>query len=189
MSLKGMSKDEKKEMSFIELAFEILKERKQPVAFSDLVEEISSILEIDKKAARGRLVQFYTDLNVEGSFITLGENRWGLREWYPIDQQEEETAPTIKPRKKKAKKVEEEDIEEIEEEDFDYDDLDDFEEEDLVEDDEDDDDDDDEDFDDIDEEEEIEEDLIEDDDFDLGDDEEEEEELEDEIEEEDKEDL
>ncbi|RLQ93482.1 DNA-directed RNA polymerase subunit delta [Falsibacillus albus] len=191
MKLAQLSKEEVKEMSFIELAFTILDEKKQPMTFQEILNEIASHLELKKNEVRSRMVQFYTDLNVDGRFITSGENRWGLRAWYPVDQLEEETVPTIKPRKKKAKKVVDEDLEleELEDEDLDYDDLDDFEEEDLADDDDDDDDDD---FDDIDEDEEdIDDELIEDEEYDLDDDEEsedleeEEEEFDDEEEEED----
>ena len=47
--------------------------------------------------------QFYTDMNIDGRFLAIAENQWGLREWYPVEQIEEETAPTVKVRKKKRK--------------------------------------------------------------------------------------
>ncbi|WP_071461014.1 DNA-directed RNA polymerase subunit delta [Bacillus massilinigeriensis] len=156
MSLNQYTKEQLKEFSFIEAAYELLAEKKQPVSFKDLVKEINSLLSVPKGEAEEKMVQFYTDLNIDGRFIGLGENRWGLRFWYPVDHVEDEVVPAVKPRKKKAKKaVEEDEVEEFDEieEDLEFDD---FEEEDLAEDEE-------EDFDDEEDLDEFDEDVIEED--------------------------
>ncbi|MGE8204988.1 DNA-directed RNA polymerase subunit delta [Heyndrickxia sp. NPDC080065] len=176
MSLQQLSKEDLHEMSLIELAHQYLEENKQAISFTDLVDEIANLIGLSKDEIRSRMVQFYTDLNIDGRFISLGENRWGLRTWYPYDQIDEEVTAPVKSKKKKAKKVvEEEEDEFIEEEDLDYDDLDDFEdEEDLIEDDEEIDEDDFEDIDDDDDDEVFEdEELIGEDDYDLDEDDEE----------------
>lgn len=189
MSLNQVTQEELQEMSLIEIAFELLKEKKQPVSFKELMDEITELRGLTEDEVRARIAQFYTDLNIDGRFMTIGENRWGLRVWYPVDQTEEEHVTAVKPKKKKAKKVVDEDedldieeYDELEEEDLDYDDVeDDFDDEDddddLLEDDideevEDDDEDlleDDEEFD-LDEEDDDED--LEEDDFDAEDDEE-----------------
>lgn len=135
MSLQQLSKEEFKEMSFIEVAKLILQEKKEPMLFSDIVNEIGAYLELSESEVRTKMLQFYTDLNIDGSFLTLGENRWGLREWYPFDQIDEEVIIPVKPKKKKKKAVVEEeyDFEEDYEEDFDEED---FDEEDDIDDDE-----------------------------------------------------
>ena len=143
MSLKQLSKEELRQTSFIELAHEILVEKKQAMAFEEIVKEIKGLLEISDKEVKSRLLQFYTDLNIDGRFIAMGDNRWGLREWYPVDQIEEETVPTMKSsKKKKAKKKDEDldldDFDDLEDEDLDYDDLDDTDDDDDLTDDDDD---------------------------------------------------
>ncbi len=151
MSLAQYSKEELQEFALIEMAHEYLKNSKQPISFHDLVNEIKKAAGISEKEIKSRLAQFYTDINIDGRFLSLGENRWGLRVWYPVDTAEEEVVTVVKPKKKKAKKVvEEEDFDEVDEiEDEDYDDLDDFvDEDDLLDDDDDDDDDEDIDLDD-----------------------------------------
>jgi DNA-directed RNA polymerase subunit delta len=152
VSLAQYSKEELQEFALIEMAHEYLKNSKQPISFSELVNEIKKAAGISDKEIKSRLAQFYTDINIDGRFLSLGENRWGLRVWYPVDTAEEEVVTVVKPKKKKAKKVvEEEDFEEIDEiEDEDYDDIDDFvDEDDLLDDDDDDDDDDDIDLDEV----------------------------------------
>ncbi|OMP66712.1 DNA-directed RNA polymerase subunit delta [Domibacillus epiphyticus] len=130
MSLQQYSKEELKEMSFLELAHLILAEKREPVSFKEMLSQIQKHLEISDDEVKSRMVQFYTDLNIDGSFLPLGDNRWGLRAWYPVEKLEEETTTaTVKTRKKKTKKAVDDDFEEeiIEDED----DLDDFEEDDF----------------------------------------------------------
>ncbi|RFU70852.1 DNA-directed RNA polymerase subunit delta [Peribacillus saganii] len=191
MSLQNFSKEQLVEMSMIEIAYELLINNKQPYSFNELVGEIAALQGVTEDEIKRKLPQFYTDLNVDGRFTSLGENRWGLKTWYPVDQIEEEVVHTaVKPKKKKSKKAADDDLDDLEDEDLDFDDFD--EDDELL------DDTDDELLDDVDEVDEDDEDEVdEDDDFDeeiidddelLTDEDEEEEEDEDDFEE-DKDDL
>nr|MDH3175299.1 DNA-directed RNA polymerase subunit delta [Bacillus pumilus] len=159
MSLKEYSQEQLKHMSLVELAYEIFRDSKTPITFSELIDEMVRLQGIQKSDLDDRLAQFYTDLNIDGRFISLGDQRWGLRSRYPVDQVEEEVQPAVKTKAKKKKTkaaVVEEDFDEIEEEE----EIEELEEElDLVEDDDDLD---------LDDDEEIEEDI---EDFDEDDDE------------------
>ncbi|KMJ59214.1 DNA-directed RNA polymerase subunit delta [Bacillus sp. LL01] len=186
MALKHLTAEEVKEMSLIEIATALFDEQKQSVTFGELVKEIKKITGFKDADLKGKISQFYTDLNIDGRFICIGENQWGLRAWYPYDQIEEETTPQVKTKtktKKKKKAADEDDIDavgfdELDEEELEFDDLDDYEEDEVEEEDFDEAEDDAEDEDDDDEE--FEEDLIEDDEYELEDDEEDEESEEDE---------
>jgi len=128
VSLKQLSDEQLKEFSLIELAYELFSEVNQPKAFYDLVDQMATVLGVTRDELLDKLPQFYTELNIDGRFVCLGDNRWGLRSWYPYDQAEEEVLPVSKPKKKRAKKYEEEEEESDgfdaidEEEDFDSDD-------------------------------------------------------------------
>lgn len=75
----------------IEVAYEILNENnKEAMNFSDIVNDIQSFLGKTDEQIKEHLPQFYTDLNNDGSFLSLGENVWGLRKWYPFDSIDEE---------------------------------------------------------------------------------------------------
>lgn len=134
MSFEHYTKEQLKEMSMIELASELLQTKKQAIAFQDIMEEIITALGLTEAEVKAKIAQFYTDLNVDGRFISLGENRWGLRAWYPVDQIEEEITTQVKPKKKKAKKVVDEDIDEIDEidEEIEYDDLEEYDDDDEI---------------------------------------------------------
>ena len=76
----------------IEVARAILESRGRDheMYFNDLVNEIQNYLEKSNSEIREALPLFYTELNVDGSFIPLGDNKWGLRSWYAIDEVDEE---------------------------------------------------------------------------------------------------
>ncbi len=128
----------------VEVAHAILEAKNEVLDFNQLLVEIQEYMELSDEALESRMARFYTDLNIDGSFISLGDNRWGLRAWYPIDSIDEEIATSMedeevkKPRKKR-KKVnafgsddlidynddDPEDEELLDDEDLDSDDLDD----------------------------------------------------------------
>jgi len=127
LSLAQFSKEEIMEMSLIEIAYEIMEERKAAITFKDLTEEIANITGLTEEELKKRIAQFYTDLNIDGRFLAIGDNQWGLRVWYPVDQVVEEIVNPVKAKKKKkAKKVVEDDDLELDDfEDDVFDELDD----------------------------------------------------------------
>ena len=144
MELKKLDGINKNELSMVEVAHAILEAKNEVLDFNQLLVDIQEYMELSDEALESRMTRFYTDLNIDGSFISLGDNRWGLRDWYPIDSIDEEIATSMedeevkKPRKKR-KKVnafgsddlidynddDPEDEELIDDEDLDSDDLDD----------------------------------------------------------------
>ena len=93
----------------VEVAHAILEAKNEVLDFNQLLVEIQEYMELSDEALEARMARFYTDLNIDGSFISLGDNRWGLRDWYPIDSIDEEIATSMedeevkKPRKKRKK--------------------------------------------------------------------------------------
>lgn len=92
----------------IEVAYAILDQKGEILDFETLLKEIKAYLGFSAEKLKNKTSQFYTDLNINGSFISLGENRWGLRSWYPIDFIDEEVTQGNEdeaPKRKKRKKV------------------------------------------------------------------------------------
>ncbi|AUX12542.1 DNA-directed RNA polymerase subunit delta [Latilactobacillus sakei] len=110
MKLDVFKGQNKEELSMIEVAHAILEGKGDTIAFADLTNEVQNYLGKSDEEVRARLSQFYTDLNEDGSFISLGENVWGLRSWYPYESvdeevnhpEDEEDQPTKKKRRKKV---------------------------------------------------------------------------------------
>lgn len=104
MSLKELSKEQLEEISMIELATIILEEEREAMDFNELFNRIASLKNFTEKQKENNIAQFYTDMNIDGRYMTIGTNRWGLRKWYPVEQMEEEIANLPQKRKKKKKK-------------------------------------------------------------------------------------
>lgn len=109
VSLESSSKKDIKEMSMIELANIILAEEKEAMNFNDLYSKIAERKEFSDSEKEANIARFYTDLNVDGRFTTLGSNVWGLKRWYPINH----IGETVVPEAKDKKEVIEEDFEEL----------------------------------------------------------------------------
>lgn len=108
LDLKVFDGQDKSELSMIEVAHAILSQHGETMAFVDLANEVQQYLGKSDEEIRERLSQFYTDLNVDGSFISLGDNTWGLRAWYPFESIDEATVheeDEDQPKRKKRKKV------------------------------------------------------------------------------------
>lgn len=103
LNLRELTEEELLEESLVNLAYGLLTEQKQPLAFTEIIVELEKLNARTPEQMDAYLNQFYTDMNIDGRFMVLAENRWGLREWYAIDQVEEEIAPTVKTHKKKVK--------------------------------------------------------------------------------------
>ena len=88
----------------VEVAHAILAHHGEAMAFVDLTNEIQQYLGKSDEEIRERLAQFYTDLNVDGSFISLGDNTWGLRAWYPFESIDEATVGETEDEEDRPKK-------------------------------------------------------------------------------------
>lgn len=103
MKLQRLDNQQKDQISMIEVAYEILHESNQVYDFNELLTQIQDYLAISITALENKMAIFYTELNADGRFISLGENRWGLRDWYPIDSVDEEIISSMDDDEIKAK--------------------------------------------------------------------------------------
>ncbi|WP_231687033.1 DNA-directed RNA polymerase subunit delta [Bacillus sp. JCM 19034] len=97
-----MSNEEMNELSMVEVAFEIMKKDRKPYNFYDLMDEVAAAKKMTKEQVEERISNLYTDLNIDGRFHSLGDNTWGLKSWYALEQAEEEITTPVKKKKAKA---------------------------------------------------------------------------------------
>ena len=117
MNFREMTTAQLKEESLIDIGFAILEDKKNSLTLTELFDAIQQLNGFTDEEMAARKPQFYTDMNIDGRFLAIAENQWGLREWYPVEQIEEETAPTVKVRKKKAKAIDD-DLDDLDEDEI-----------------------------------------------------------------------
>lgn len=128
MSLKDYTEEQILETSMLEVAYAILDEQKKPAEYHALLKRVGEVKGLADDKLTSRISHLYTEMSIDGRFVNLGDNSWGLRSWYPFDQTEEELSQAAsKARKKKAKDKEEED--KFDEDPEDYDEFEDLEDE------------------------------------------------------------
>ena len=95
MRIQDYTKEMVDEKSFIDMAYTLLHEKSDTMNLYDIIDEFKALGHYEDREIEDRIVQFYTDLNTDGRFLNVGENIWGLRDWYSVDDIEEKIAPTI----------------------------------------------------------------------------------------------
>ncbi|MCF1783303.1 DNA-directed RNA polymerase subunit delta [Lactobacillus mulieris] len=109
MGLADFEGKKREELSLIEVARAILEDHGKRMAFADIVNAVQEYLGTSDEEIRERLPQFYTDMNTDGEFISMGDNVWALRSWFPYESVDEEVNhpedEDDEPRKKHHRKV------------------------------------------------------------------------------------
>lgn len=72
------------EKSMLDVAYEVVCENNNPISFSDLLNEVAKRLQMTEEEVKRRVSRFYTNLSLDGRFITLGDNVWDLRSKHPF---------------------------------------------------------------------------------------------------------
>lgn len=75
-----------RQMPLVELAYEILKVKKEPLYFRDMMKEIQELRKLSDDEVAEVIARVFTEINIDGRFICIGQNVWGLNRWYPTDK-------------------------------------------------------------------------------------------------------
>ncbi len=72
--------------SLLDLAYDYVSQSKGQVSFKDLWAYVVEKAGLDEETAAKRVSSFYTNLMLDGRFVTLGENQWDLRSRHTFDK-------------------------------------------------------------------------------------------------------
>ena len=72
--------------SLIEYAYEFVSKHKESINFKEIWEYVKKEAGLSEEQANAKVGQFFTNMMLDGRFITLGENEWDLRERHVFDK-------------------------------------------------------------------------------------------------------
>jgi len=74
--------------SLLDYGFDVLSASSEPVKFIDLFNKAVELsgLELSEDETKARMSKFYTQLSLDGRFITLTDNFWDLRSRHKFEQ-------------------------------------------------------------------------------------------------------
>ena len=104
------------EKSLLDLAYELLLSRDEPVSFKDIWQEVMS--KIDNPTV-DKMSRFYTNLSLDGRFVAKGSNMWDLRIKYTYKELYEDVLGVFVAGEKLEAEKEVDPFDEPEEEDLD----------------------------------------------------------------------
>ncbi|MFM9331682.1 DNA-directed RNA polymerase subunit delta [Paenibacillus mesotrionivorans] len=96
--LSKLTPEQAREVPMVDLAFNILKAANTPFYYRDLMNEVAKIKGYTEEDILRLIAQLYTEINVDGRFACVGNNLWGLKRWYPVDNKEGEMGGAKRPR-------------------------------------------------------------------------------------------
>ena len=72
--------------SLIEHAYDFVSAQKEPISFAKIWEAVKEAAGLSDEEASAKVSRFYTNLTLDGRFVTLGENNWDLRSRHTFDK-------------------------------------------------------------------------------------------------------
>jgi len=73
------------EKSLLDYAYDFVSTQSEPVAFAKMWAYIVENAGLTEEEAAKKVSRFYTNLQLDGRFVTLGENTWDLRVRHPFE--------------------------------------------------------------------------------------------------------
>ncbi|SFG23214.1 DNA-directed RNA polymerase subunit delta [Sporolactobacillus nakayamae] len=82
------------EKAKVDQFYDILSQSKEPKTFYELTDMVYKDGEVEADGGES-LARLYTTLILDGRFLSVGHNLWALRNWYPLEQREDDIAKTL----------------------------------------------------------------------------------------------
>jgi DNA-directed RNA polymerase subunit delta len=104
----NLAKEKVRETAMVDLAYDLLMEKGEAMLYKDIMAEVSKVKGFTQEETESYIAQLYTEINIDGRFVCVGRNLWGIRSWYPTEQATDSAI---------AANVKEDDYDELDDED------------------------------------------------------------------------
>lgn len=70
----------------VDITYKLLEDKGEPMIFMDIMKEVAKRKGLTQSQADELLAQLFTEINIDGRFVCVGRNLWGLKHWFPVEQ-------------------------------------------------------------------------------------------------------
>jgi len=119
-----LTEDELRNISYVDLAYAILNASGNTFHYKDLLLELGRRKGLAQEELTDVMATIYSEINIDGRFVSIGQNVWGLKLWYPTEKAAK-NGPTPKRFKRNDEDYDDYDLEDdfyMDDEEEDYDD-------------------------------------------------------------------
>ncbi len=74
------------EKSLLDYAYDLIRKQKEAIPFEEIWKYVVAESGLSEEEAKAKVSRFYTNLMLDGRFVTLGENLWDLRSSHTFDK-------------------------------------------------------------------------------------------------------
>ena len=104
--------------SMLDIAYDLMSKKKKAMDFYSLYEEVSEVKGFNEQEAKDHQSLFYTNITLDGRFITIGENQWDLRSRHKFEDVHIDMNDIYAEEENDDVEAEEDEDEETEEDDY-----------------------------------------------------------------------
>jgi DNA-directed RNA polymerase delta subunit len=84
MDIRNMKSEDLESLSYLDIAYKLLKQDKKTKTTVELFKEICSLLKLSDKQYENLIGDFYTSLTVDKRFLLLDDSKWDLKENHSV---------------------------------------------------------------------------------------------------------
>ena len=106
------------ERSMVDIAYDFLQMKGESLAFQEIVKHVGKQKGFSESNI-DMIAHLFTEINIDGRFVCVGRNLWGLKHWFPVEQSSD-SAIVANVKEDDDDLTEDEEYEELEEEEEEY---------------------------------------------------------------------